>query len=178
MLLCVSDAFLALDTSHVAPLHAVLTASVAQSVHDPLGRVACWRLESLSSEDMSRLKAWARTLGVSIAFFERLPKWSDFSVLMTDMDHTLIDADVLKELAVFADQEEAYKAILAALSNGMLSFEASLKERATLLKGLPEDRIQKVVSGLTFNPGIVALLDEARQQGLRTYVLSLSLIHI
>lgn len=172
MLLCVSDAFLALDTSHVAPLHAVLTASVAQSVHDPLGRVACWRLESLSSEDMSRLKAWARTLGVSIAFFERLPKWSDFSVLMTDMDHTLIDADVLKELAVFADQEEAYKAILATLSNGMLSFEASLKERATLLKGLPEDRIQKVVSGLTFNPGIVALLDEARQQGLRTYVLS------
>lgn len=172
MLLCVSDALLQRDASCAAPLQAVLDGAGAVPVPDPLGRAAVWRFPVMQSETVRELKTWARAAGVSIAFFDRLPKWSDFSVLMTDMDHTLIDADVLRELAELADRGEAYAEVLAALKAGTMSFETSLRERALLLKGLPDTAIERVVSRLAFTPGIVSLVDEARRRGLRSYVLS------
>ena len=172
MLLCVSDALLQQDASRIAALQTALLAGDAVSLADPLARAAVWRLRTLRPETVSELKAWAREAEVSIAFFDRLPRWSDFSVLMTDMDHTLIEADVLKELAEMAGRREAYQAVLASLKAGSMSFETSLKERARLLEGLPESAIERVVSGLSFSPGIVSLIAEARRRGLRTYVLS------
>lgn len=172
MFISLSDPFLQQNASCAEPLYALLVAHAAEPLPDPHGRLSCWRIQTPTIEAVSQLKNWGRANRVSVAFFDRLPKWKDFSVLMTDMDHTLIDADVLKELSVFAGQEEAYKEVVTALSAGTMNFGTSLKERARLLQGLPEWTIQKVVSGLSFNPGIVELLDEAKRRGLRTYVLS------
>lgn len=172
MFLCVSEPFLQRDNVCAEPLQLVLSTGDAVPMPDPLNRLACWRVCKPSPESVRKLKAWGRTQGVSLAFFDRLPKWSDFSVLMTDMDHTLIDADVFKELAVLAGQEERYQRVMTALSEGELTFDVSLQEKAVLLKGLPESAIEQVVSGLTFTSGIVTLIDEARHHNLRTYVLS------
>lgn len=172
MFLCVSDAFMQLNSSSTKPLDDIVSAGNAVPLVAPCGRVMCWSLKTINSVDLAEVKRWARQEEVCLAVFERLPRWTDFSVLITDMDHTLIDTDVLQALAAIAGHESEYRQVLSRLTEGKILFEDSLRERARLLKGLPVSAIEEVVSQVRFTPGIAALMEEARRHGLRTFVLS------
>ncbi len=172
MFLCVSDAFVQLNSSRTKPLDDILRAGNAVSLADSGGNVRCWSLKTIDGGELLELKHWARQEEVCLAVLERLPKWTDFSVLITDMDHTLIEEDVLQALATIAGLEAEYRQVLSRLAKRKILFEDSLRERARLLKGLPVSAIEEVVSQVRFTPGIASLIDEARRHGLRTYVLS------
>lgn len=75
-------------------------------------------------------------------------------LLLADMDSTMIQQECIDELADEAGVGVYVAGITARAMNGELDFEAALKERVGLLKGLPEAVIERVYRDrITFMPG-------------------------
>ncbi|HBM59692.1 MAG TPA: phosphoserine phosphatase SerB [Citreicella sp.] len=68
------------------------------------------------------------------------------TMLLADMDSTMIEQECIDELAEEAGVGPHVKAITARAMNGELDFEGALTERVALLKGLPETVIAKVLA--------------------------------
>ncbi|MEL7014062.1 MAG: phosphoserine phosphatase SerB [Pseudomonadota bacterium] len=76
------------------------------------------------------------------------------SMLLADMDSTMIGQECIDELADEAGVGDHVKDITARAMNGELNFEAALIERVGLLKGLDAGIIQRVFEDrITFTPG-------------------------
>jgi len=87
-------------------------------------------------------------------------------VLMADMDSTMIQQECIDELADEAGVGARVADITARAMNGELDFEAALKERVDLLKGLKTSVIDTVLSNrITLMPGARTLLATMRAQG-------------
>jgi phosphoserine phosphatase len=80
-------------------------------------------------------------------------------LLIADMDSTMIHQECIDELGVMAGVGEQIKNITARAMRGELNFEAALKERVNLLKGLDESVIAKLIrERITFMEGGITLL--------------------
>lgn len=75
-------------------------------------------------------------------------------MLLADMDSTMIGQECIDELADEAGVGPRVAEITLRAMNGELDFEAALRERVGLLKGLPETVIDKVLAErITYTPG-------------------------
>ncbi|WP_299684723.1 phosphoserine phosphatase SerB [uncultured Tateyamaria sp.] len=87
-------------------------------------------------------------------------------MLLADMDSTMIQQECIDELADVAGVGDRVKDITARAMNGELDFEAAIRERVGLLKGLPETVIDQVLAErITYMPGGAALLGTMKAQG-------------
>ena len=89
-----------------------------------------------------------------------------------DMDSTLIQQEVIDEIAAYIGVQEEVSAITARAMNGNLDFAASLKARVTLLKGVPSDVFERLKPKLTMTPGAKELCKVLKRLGLTLAVLS------
>lgn len=87
-------------------------------------------------------------------------------LLIADMDSTMIRQECIDELADEAGVGEYVASITARAMNGELDFEAALRERVGLLKGLDEAVIDRVIRDrITLMPGGRALVTTMRGNG-------------
>ena len=87
-------------------------------------------------------------------------------LLIADMDSTMIRQECIDELADEAGVGAHVAGITARAMNGELDFEAALRERVGLLKGLPEEAIARVLRDrITLMPGGPVLLATMRAAG-------------
>ncbi len=87
-------------------------------------------------------------------------------LLLADMDSTIVTTETLDELAGKAGIKDQIAGITARAMNGELDFEAALRERVGLLKGLSESVIESVWRDrITFMPGGKALLATMKANG-------------
>ena len=94
-------------------------------------------------------------------------------LLLADMDSTMIQQECIDELADEAGVWAEVSAITARAMNGELDFEAALRERVALLKGLPEAVIASVLRDrITLMPGGPALLATMKANGARAALVS------
>ncbi len=94
-------------------------------------------------------------------------------ILLADMDSTMIQQECIDELANEAGVGARVADITARAMNGELDFEAALKERAGLLKGLKTSVIDTVLADrITLMPGARTLLMTTRAQGAYTALVS------
>lgn len=89
-----------------------------------------------------------------------------------DMDSTLINAEVIDELAKLAGVGEQVQAITESAMRGELDFQASFRKRVSLLKGLPAAALQQVVETVPLMDGAERLTSTLRRLGYKTAVLS------
>ena len=108
-----------------------------------------------------------------------------------DMDSTLIQQEVIDEIARFIGVEKEvsvcnlnsfsigghlsnliHQEITARAMNGELDFSASLKARVSLLKGIPADVFEKLKSVITISPGARELCRALKKLGYKMAVLS------
>jgi phosphoserine phosphatase len=89
-----------------------------------------------------------------------------------DMDSTLIQQEVIDEIASHIGVEKEVSAITAAAMNGELDFEASLRARCKLLKGVPSTVFETLRSKITLNAGVKELIIALKRLGFKTAVLS------
>ncbi len=93
-------------------------------------------------------------------------------LVVFDMDSTLIQAEVIDELAKEANCGDAVAAITEMAMRGELDFDTSLKRRVAMLRGLPESTLQRVAERLQLTEGAETLLANLRELGYRTAILS------
>ena len=89
-----------------------------------------------------------------------------------DMDSTLIEAEVIDELAIEAGVGDQVSEITERAMRGELDFQSSFRERVALLEGLPESALQAVSKRLKITEGAEHLLATLHRLGYRTAILS------
>lgn len=93
-------------------------------------------------------------------------------LVVFDMDSTLIDAEVIDELAKEAGVGEQVAAITEAAMQGELDFKQSFAQRMALLKDLDVNVLQSVAERLQLNEGAEHLLKTLKRLGFKTAIVS------
>jgi len=114
----------------------------------------------------------AQELNVDIAFQRDSLFRRNRRLAVFDMDSTLIEAEVIDELAKAAGVGEQVAEITERAMRGELDFRASFKERLALLKGLDESVLAEVGASLRLTEGAEVLFAELKRLGYKTAILS------
>ena len=93
-------------------------------------------------------------------------------LVVFDMDSTLIDAEVIDELAIEAGVGEQVAAITEAAMQGEIDFKQSFSQRMALLEGLSENVLEVVAARLRLNEGAEHLIKTLKQLGFKTAIVS------
>jgi phosphoserine phosphatase len=93
-------------------------------------------------------------------------------VFVADLESTIIENEMLDELADFVGLRAHVAEITRRAMNGELDFAAALTERVALLKGLPVSVLAEAASRIRPMPGARALLTTLRAAGVRTALVS------
>ena len=89
-----------------------------------------------------------------------------------DMDSTLIEVEVIDELAKAAGVGERVAEITERAMRGELDFTASFRERLALLEGLDESVLSRIAEELPITEGAEKLISNLRELGYKTAILS------
>jgi phosphoserine phosphatase len=93
-------------------------------------------------------------------------------IVVMDMDSTLIQQEVIDELARYAGVFEEVQAITHRAMCGELDFNQSLEQRCQLLKGTPSTVFEKVIANLVYTQGAHTLCRSLKKLGYRLAVIS------
>lgn len=128
----------------------------------------------LASEDEMRASLLELTheFDVDVAFQHDNVYRRNRRLVAFDMDSTLIQTEVIDELARLAGVGDKVCAITEAAMRGELDFQASFRRRVALLKGLPESALQQVVDTVPLMDGAERLISTLRRLGYKTAILS------
>jgi phosphoserine phosphatase len=89
-----------------------------------------------------------------------------------DMDSTLIQGEVIDELAKMAGVGAEVVRITESAMRGEIEFKESFRRRVALLKGLPELRVLELLSKIPLADGAERLICTLRTLGYKTAILS------
>ncbi|MCK5834437.1 MAG: phosphoserine phosphatase SerB [Lentisphaeria bacterium] len=96
----------------------------------------------------------------------------NYKVIVFDMDSTLIQTEVIVELAKYAGVEEEVSEITEAAMRGEIDFDESLRQRVALLKGLDESVLQEICENLPMTDGVDILMRNLKKVSYKTAILS------
>ena len=124
---------------------------------------------TVSGADLATLRSALATtgseLGVDIAVSPGgLMRFATKLVVM-DVDSTLIQQEVIELLGAKAGVQREIAKITESAMRGELDFEASLRARVSLLKGLPASVLVDVQSEITLTPGARTLVRTLKKLG-------------
>ncbi len=95
------------------------------------------------------------------------------TLLIADMDSTIINVECLDELADMAGLKPVIAAITERAMRGEIAFEEALRERVAMLKGLELAALARVYDErIRLNPGAKTLLATMRAHGAHTLLVS------
>ena len=114
----------------------------------------------------------SRDLNVDISFQEDNMYRRNRRLVCFDMDSTLIQTEVIDELAELAGVGEEVRAITESAMNGEIDFSESFKKRMALLEGLSEEVLQSVAINLPITKGAHRLMKALKYYGYKTAILS------
>ena len=89
-----------------------------------------------------------------------------------DMDSTLIETEVIDELAIRAGVGDQVKAITEAAMRGEIDFCDSFRHRCALLKGLDVSVMQEIAENLPITEGVDRLMRILKKVGFKIAILS------
>jgi phosphoserine phosphatase len=114
----------------------------------------------------------AGDLEVDLAFQQDNMYRRNRRLVAFDMDSTLIEAEVIDELARLAGVGEQVSAITERAMRGEIDFSESFRARVALLEGLEEGALEQVASQLKISEGAEHLISTLRTLGYKTAILS------
>ncbi|MFM2044102.1 MAG: phosphoserine phosphatase [Pseudomonadota bacterium] len=94
------------------------------------------------------------------------------SVLVADMESTIIRQEMLDELGELVGARDRIAGITARAMNGELDFKAALRERVGLLAGLPATVLTEMIGRITLMPGAESLIATLVRHGVRCALVS------
>jgi phosphoserine phosphatase len=114
----------------------------------------------------------AGALEVDLAFQQDNMYRRNRRLVAFDMDSTLVEAEVIDELAKLAGVGEQVSAITERAMRGEIDFSESFRTRVALLEGLQESALEQVAGQLKITEGAEHLIATLRTLGYKTAILS------
>ena len=149
----------------------------AQLVPEGAAANACVELAASgdpSAETSMRAEflAAAQELSIDIAFQRESIFRRNRRLFAFDMDSTLIQGEVIDELARMAGVGEKVARITEAAMRGEMNFDESFTQRVALLKGLRAERVHTLLRSIPLAEGAERLIRTLRRLGYKTAILS------
>jgi len=120
---------------------------------------------------MQRLREARGDLPIDVVVQPQLDRRK--KLFLADMDSTMIGQECIDELADFAGLKAQVAAITERAMHGEMQFEAALRERVALLRGLPVTVVDEVLAKrITPTPGGRELVMTMRANGAYTCLIS------
>ncbi|MGV8954521.1 MAG: phosphoserine phosphatase SerB [Cypionkella sp.] len=127
----------------------------------------------LEAKPANLWQVWQDLQGLGVDLLVQPAEGRKKRLLIADMDSTMIQQECIDELADEAGVGAHVAGITARAMNGELDFEAALRERVGLLKGLPQAVIAEVIAHrITLMPGGRALIATMKAAGAYTALVS------
>lgn len=138
---------------------------------------ACIELEISGESDSSaalraELMELTHQFDVDVAFQRESIYRRNRRLFVFDMDSTLIQGEVIDELAKLHGVGEQVSAITAAAMRGELDFKQSFTGRVALLRGLEEKSLRTVLETIPLAEGAERLISTLKMLGYKTAILS------
>ncbi|MBW2607636.1 MAG: phosphoserine phosphatase SerB [Deltaproteobacteria bacterium] len=93
-------------------------------------------------------------------------------VIVFDCDSTIIQQEVIDELAKTARVDQVVKEITNKAMNGDIDFQEALRERVKLLRGMPVEKLELLINTIKLTPGAEELISTLRSMGYKIAVIS------
>ena len=116
--------------------------------------------------------ATAQELSIDIAFQRESIFRRNRHLFAFDMDSTLIQGEVIDELAKLAGVGDQVSKITEAAMRGELGFDESFTRRVALLKGLPAEQVHSLLGAIPLAEGAERLIRTLQLLGYKTAILS------
>lgn len=116
--------------------------------------------------------ATAQDLRIDIAFQRESIFRRNRRLFAFDMDSTLIQGEVIDELAKMAGVADKVVAITESAMRGEIEFQESFRRRVALLRGLPEQRVRELLGTIPLVEGAEHLIGTLKMLGYKTAILS------
>lgn len=123
-------------------------------------------------ELQSQLMQLSASLGMDFSFQQDNMYRRMRRLICFDMDSTLIETEVIDELAIRAGVGNQVKAITERAMRGEIDFCESFKERVALLKGLDESVMRDIAEHLPITEGVERLMFVLKRYGYKIAILS------
>src|SRR6201992_1537983 len=153
-----------------------LSGRLSLAVHTPDAN-ACVQLTvngNASSEASMRAAflATAHDLKIDIAFQRESIFRRNRRLFAFDMDSTLIEGEVIDELAKLAGVADEVVKVTESAMRGEIEFQESFRRRVALLRGLPEARVLTLLNAIPMVQGAEQLIATLKMLGYKTAILS------
>ena len=123
-------------------------------------------------ELQSQLMQLSASLGMDFSFQQDNMYRRMRRLICFDMDSTLIETEVIDELAIRAGVGDQVKAITERAMRGEIDFCESFKGRVALLKGLDESVMRDIAEHLPITEGVERLMFVLKRYGYKIAILS------
>jgi phosphoserine phosphatase len=153
-----------------------LSGRLSLAVHSPDAN-ACVELtlsgDSSSEQSMrAAFLATAHDLKIDIAFQRESIFRRNRRLFAFDMDSTLIEGEVIDELAKLAGVADEVVKVTEAAMRGEIEFQESFRRRVALLRGLKETRVRELLDTIPLVEGAEQLIGTLKMLGYKTAILS------
>lgn len=109
---------------------------------------------------------------VDVAFLKDNVFRRNKRLIVFDMDSTLIQTEVIDELADLVGAGEEVRQITHRAMNGEIDFDESLRLRVSKLKGLETSRMQEVLENLPLTQGVEEFIKTIKSLGYKVALIS------
>jgi phosphoserine phosphatase len=153
-----------------------LSGRLSLAVHSPDAN-ACVELtlsgDSSSEQSMrAAFLATAHDLKIDIAFQRESIFRRNRRLFAFDMDSTLIEGEVIDELAKLGGVADEVVKVTEAAMRGEIEFQESFRRRVALLRGLKESRVRELLDTIPLVEGAEQLIGTLKMLGYKTAILS------
>jgi phosphoserine phosphatase len=130
----------------------------------------------LDRENLSRLKKElmrkSRKLGFDMAIQKMEAYRKNKRLVVFDMDSTLIDMEIIDEIAARAGVQREVSRVTEKAMRGDLDFEESLRQRVALLKGIRQENLLEIRQHIELSKGVEALIRTLKYLGFKIGVVT------
>jgi phosphoserine phosphatase len=153
-----------------------LSGRLSLAVHSPDAN-ACVELivSGNASSEQSMRAAFLETahdLKIDIAFQRESIFRRNRRLFAFDMDSTLIEGEVIDELAKLAGVGDQVVKVTESAMRGEIEFQESFRRRVALLRGLPETKVRALLDTIPLVQGAEQLIATLKMLGYKTAILS------
>jgi phosphoserine phosphatase len=153
-----------------------LSGRLSLAVHSPDAN-ACVELivtgnSSAEGPMRAAFLAAAHELKIDIAFQRESIFRRNRRLFVFDMDSTLIEGEVIDELAKLAGVGDEVVKVTESAMRGEIEFQESFRRRVALLRGLKEAKVRELLSTIPLVEGAEQLIGTLRMLGYKTAILS------